>query len=65
MNPCKDCNHRDVGCHGKCEDYKAFRVKLIESKQNYKRNNAMIYLDQHYLDRIRKIKLNQGKRLDY
>ena len=23
-HPCKDCKDRHVGCHGKCERYKAF-----------------------------------------
>lgn len=35
-SPCKDCENRVVGCHGKCEKYKAFvveRVKLCQ--QNY------------------------------
>lgn len=26
--PCKDCEKRRLGCHGKCEEYKAFRAEL-------------------------------------
>ena len=26
--PCKDCEHRRPGCHGKCEVYKAWRAPL-------------------------------------
>ena len=28
--PCKDCTDRSVGCHGKCEKYQAYRVKVDE-----------------------------------
>ena len=34
-SPCKDCPDRVVGCHGKCEKYKAYRVeveKLYEAR---------------------------------
>ena len=24
-SPCKGCERRELGCHGKCEDYKAYR----------------------------------------
>lgn len=27
-SPCKDCHDRTVGCHGKCEKYKAYRVEV-------------------------------------
>ena len=29
-SPCKDCPDRTVGCHGKCEKYEAYRVKVDE-----------------------------------
>ena len=64
MNPCRNCESRTVGCHGKCEAYKEFRSELTEAKQTYSRNNAIIYLNQQYRDKIQKIKLNQGKRVD-
>jgi hypothetical protein len=29
--PCKDCDAREIGCHGKCEDYKHYKAhKLAE-----------------------------------
>ena len=34
-NPCKDCADREVGCHGKCEKYKAYRHELEHVKQIY------------------------------
>lgn len=26
--PCKDCKRREIGCHGKCEEYAAFRARI-------------------------------------
>ena len=41
--PCRYCEKRDVGCHGKCSDYKEWKAesdKLHEierkERQNYK-----------------------------
>lgn len=34
--PCKDCPDRQIGCHGQCERYKAFRAArdaVIEARQ--------------------------------
>ena len=28
--PCKGCEKRELGCHGKCEAYKEFRKKYDE-----------------------------------
>lgn len=27
-SPCKDCTDRAMGCHGKCDKYKAYRVEV-------------------------------------
>lgn len=32
-NPCKDCEDREVGCHGRCEMYQAYRSELDQVKQ--------------------------------
>lgn len=42
MAPCKDCQDREPGCHGKCEKYKEFREAL--DKENAKRKEE-IYID--------------------
>ena len=37
MNPCKDCQKREIGCHGKCEAYAKFREekdKEIEARKD-------------------------------
>lgn len=30
---CKDCTKREVGCHGKCEEYSRWQKSGIEIKQ--------------------------------
>lgn len=32
-NPCKDCENWEVGCHGRCEKYQAYRSELDKVKQ--------------------------------
>lgn len=27
FDSCKNCEKREIGCHGKCEDYQRFRAK--------------------------------------
>lgn len=34
MNPCKGCKRREVGCHGRCDDYSEFRKSLDEEKKS-------------------------------
>ena len=38
--PCKDCEYREVGCHGKCHSYQLYKQ---EKKQQFK--NAVIQND--------------------
>ena len=33
MCPCKDCKRREVGCHGKCEDYKCWKAEVDEQSK--------------------------------
>ena len=30
--PCKDCAEREVGCHGKCDRYQAYRAEIDARK---------------------------------
>ena len=48
-SPCKDCTDRAVGCHGKCDKYKDYRVKVDELyamrvKKNYAHDPMHGYL---------------------
>ena len=31
--PCKDCQFRELGCHGKCEMYREWRKELTAVRQ--------------------------------
>ena len=39
--PCEGCDKRYIGCHGQCEQYKAYKVKVDEQREA-KRNKANI-----------------------
>lgn len=41
VNSCKDCQKRHIGCHGKCETYKAAKEEL-EKKKAYLNADAEI-----------------------
>ena len=32
-SPCKDCQKRAEGCHGKCEDYQKYRIEQEQYNQ--------------------------------
>ena len=36
--PCKDCIKREIGCHSKCDDYKAWSQEQQERKAKKNRN---------------------------
>jgi hypothetical protein len=47
-SPCLDCSRRTVGCHGSCEDYKAYSLKNQEQNElkradNIKRTEAICF----------------------
>lgn len=37
--PCKDCDDREAGCHGRCERYAAFRVEIETGKEEERREH--------------------------
>lgn len=37
---CKDCEKRHIGCHGSCEDYKAFVERIKSRKEKVKEGKA-------------------------
>lgn len=43
--PCRNCPDREVGCHGKCEKYKAFKERMSEDRK--KRVEAYAPEQQH------------------
>ena len=43
--PCKDCQKRAPGCHGKCEGYIAFQKKWAKEKEWLKKKNGPVASD--------------------
>lgn len=33
LSPCLNCARRELGCHGKCQDYAEFKAKREEIRQ--------------------------------
>ena len=49
--PCKDCEKRELGCHGKCAEYQAFREEQhLFDLQMAKIRECNVYFD----DRVQK-----------
>ena len=46
QSPCKDCEDREVGCHGKCEKYQRFHEDIVAYSEVVKVNkmkDAKVY----------------------
>lgn len=45
--PCKDCEEREIGCHGHCKRYKAFRAELdrLHKKEKEERSANRYQMD--------------------
>ena len=37
--PCKGCDHRKLGCHGFCNEYKEWRIEIDERNRNRQKEN--------------------------
>ena len=37
-SPCMDCPDRHEGCHGKCEDYKAYKAAKEKARENERKS---------------------------
>lgn len=53
QSPCKGCDERIIGCHGKCEKYKNFSIKneimkRRKSKDEKLRQEVYIYERERY-----------------
>lgn len=65
-NPCKACEKRYPGCHSDCEDGKAWKDRLEESKKMYeaqreKHRLATDVLKSGRIKRQRKIHIKEGQ----
>ena len=45
---CKDCKKREIGCHGKCEEYKRFYKERRDINEKRRKINSIIYKDCSY-----------------
>lgn len=43
--PCKDCLHRKLGCHGRCEAYQTYKAEMEESQRNRQKANDLLDMD--------------------
>ena len=39
-SPCKDCENRQIGCHGSCAAYNEYREKEAAYRKEYRRRNT-------------------------
>ena len=58
--PCKDCEKRAPGCHGKCAEYKAFRTECDKRIAERKEQGIMSYNPR--LAKAARERLNRQKR---
>lgn len=74
LSPCRDCTNRYVGCHSKCDNYKAFRAEVDEYNEKKGKQSQTTYdlqsfyfesgknNNRHYQEkRRRKEQLRDGK----
>lgn len=38
--PCKECPEREIGCHGQCEKYAAWRVGVDKAREEERKYHA-------------------------
>ena len=58
--PCKGCEERELGCHGKCEKYKVYRETLMADR---KKRIEVYAPEQMYENYCRKIREKIVKRM--
>ena len=58
--PCKDCEKRYVGCHGRCEKYLEFKKA---NDERLKQKSLKIDADQYAIDNTMRIRRSWQRRL--
>ena len=59
--PCKDCEEREVKCHGKCERFKAWNEKHVADREAIrKKKNAIRDVDDYVQKNIIKYRKTKG-----
>lgn len=53
--PCRDCEEREIGCHGKCEEYRRYKIKhYAESIYEYRNKMREKIADNVHFENCRK-----------
>ena len=58
--PCKDCEKRYVGCHGRCEKYLEFKKA---NDERLKQKSLEVDADQYAIDNTMRIRRSWQRRL--
>ena len=58
--PCKDCEKRYIGCHGRCEKYLEFKKA---NDERLKQKSREIDADQYAIDNTMRIRRSWQRRL--
>ncbi len=58
--PCKDCEKRYVGCHGRCEKYLEFKKA---NNERLKQKSLEIDADQYAIDNTMRIRRSWQRRI--
>ena len=58
--PCKDCEKRHVGCHGRCEKYLEFKKA---NNERLKQKSLEIDADQYAIDNTMRIRRSWQRRI--
>lgn len=59
-NKCKNCDHREVGCHSTCPDYLAWKAEREDVKEKRRKDatlNANFY--NFKMEQVKKFKKNR------
>lgn len=56
-SPCQECERREIGCHGRCKDYKAWKAERRKINADRERDrSATPEIARHVLTEIWKYK---------
>ena len=63
-SPCKECQNRFPGCHGKCERYIEWQCRRKQERTAYyKENRADLDADNYRMESYHDILRHQGKKV--
>ena len=57
--PCKGCDKREVGCHGKCTDFKTYQDELQIIREKVEKDR---HIKTYYIDRGKRVPKKYARR---